>query len=95
LPRQKNIVTLHVFNKIRKKNKKIKHIDMLTLKFITEHKEQVIKGLQKKHFPNAEEAIENVLAVDRRRREAQQKLDATKQQAKQMAAQIGTLMKQQ
>ena len=67
---------------------------MLTLKFITEHKEQVIKGLQKKHFPNAEEAIENVLAVDRRRREAQQKLDATKQQAKQMAAQIGTLMKQ-
>ena len=67
---------------------------MLTLKLITEQKEQVIKGLQKKCFPNAAEAIEEVLAVDRRRREAQQKLDATKQQAKQMAAQIGALMKQ-
>jgi len=87
---EKKCVTLRLNKRIQVK--KISY--MLTLKLITEQKEQVIKGLQKKCFPNAAEAIEEVLAVDRRRREAQQKLDATKQQAKQMAAQIGALMKQ-
>ena len=39
--------------------------------------------------------LENyVLAIDKRRREAQRELDATKQQSKQMASQIGALMKQ-
>ena len=67
---------------------------MLTLKLINEETEQVIRGLEKKHFTGAREAIENVLAVDRQRREAQRELDQTKQQAKQLAAQIGALMKQ-
>ena len=67
---------------------------MLTLKLISEKTEQVIAGLEKKHFQGAREAIENVLAVDRQRREAQRELDQTKQQAKQLAAQIGALMKQ-
>ena len=67
---------------------------MLTLKLITEDTERVIRGLEKKHFEGAREAIEQVIATDRKRREAQQQLDATKQQAKQMAAQIGQLMKQ-
>jgi len=67
---------------------------MLTLKLITEQTEHVIRGLEKKHFSGAREAIENVLAIDKRRREAQQQLDRTKQEAKQMAAQIGQLMKQ-
>ena len=67
---------------------------MLTLKLINEETERVIRGLEKKHFNGAREAIENVLAVDRRRREAQRELDQTKQQAKQLAAQIGALMKQ-
>ena len=67
---------------------------MLTLKLITEDTERVIRGLEKKHFEDAREAIEQVIATDRKRREAQQQLDATKQQAKQMAAQIGQLMKQ-
>ncbi len=67
---------------------------MLTLKLITEDKERVIKGLEKKHFNGAREAIENVLATDKRRREAQQQLDKTKQEAKQLASQIGALMKQ-
>jgi seryl-tRNA synthetase len=31
---------------------------MLTLKVITEEKERVIKGLEKKNFPNAANAIE-------------------------------------
>ena len=67
---------------------------MLTLKLISEETERVIKGLEKKHFNGAKEAIDNVLAVDRRRREAQQKSDKNKQETKQLSAQIGMLMKQ-
>ncbi len=67
---------------------------MLTLKLISEETERVIKGLEKKHFMGAREAIEKALDIDKRRREAQRELDSTKQQAKQMAAQIGALMKQ-
>ena len=67
---------------------------MLTLKLISEETERVIRGLEKKQFKGAREAIKNVLAVDKRRRETQRELDQTKQQAKQLAAQIGALMKQ-
>lgn len=67
---------------------------MLTLKLISEETERVIKGLEKKHFKGAREVVENVLAVDKRRREAQTKSDKNKQEAKQIAAQIGALMKQ-
>lgn len=67
---------------------------MLTIKLISEETERVIKGLEKKHFQGALQAVENVLAVDKRRREAQRELDALKQQSKQMASQIGALMKQ-
>ena len=42
----------------------------------------------------AKETIEKVIEIDRNRREAQQKLDKAKQEAKQLAAQIGSLMKQ-
>ena len=67
---------------------------MLTLKLITEQKERVIKGLEKKLFPNAAEAIDQVLDVDRKRRESQQQLDACLSEQKKAAAQIGQLMKQ-
>lgn len=67
---------------------------MLTLKLITEETERVIRGLEKKHFKNAEQAINNVLDTDKKRRESQRKLDQVKQQAKQLATQIGQLMKQ-
>ena len=67
---------------------------MLTLKLITEETERVIRGLEKKHFKGANEAINEVLAVDRRRREAQQELDKNLSEAKKMAAQIGGLMKE-
>lgn len=67
---------------------------MLTLKLITEETERVIRGLEKKHFKDAEQAINNVIDTDKKRREAQRKLDQVKQQAKQLAAQIGQLMKQ-
>lgn len=67
---------------------------MLTLQLIKEETDRVISGLNKKHFPNAQEAIEGVLAVDKRRREAQQQLDANLAEAKKKAAEIGMLMKQ-
>lgn len=66
---------------------------MLTLKLINEDTERVIRGLKKKHFAKAEEAINDVLAIDKRRREAQQKLDKLKQEANSLAKQIGSLMK--
>ena len=67
---------------------------MLTLKLISEETERVVKGLEKKHFEGAREAVEKALSMDKRRREAQRELDRTKQQAKQMASRIGALMKQ-
>jgi len=67
---------------------------MLTLKLITEQTERVIKGLEKKHFNGAKEAIEEVMATDKQRREAQTELDANLAQAKKLAGEIGMLMKQ-
>ena len=66
---------------------------MLTLKLISEETERVIKGLEKKHFNGARETIDKVLEYDKIRRDAQQKSDATKQQANQLAKKIGQLMK--
>ena len=67
---------------------------MLTLKLINEETERVIRGLQKKHFEGAAEAIAAVQATDRRRREAQQQLDQLLAESKKKAAEIGALMKQ-
>ncbi len=67
---------------------------MLTLKLITEETDRVIRGLEKKHFKGAREAIDEVLSVDKKRREAQQQLDKNLSEAKKMAAQIGGLMKE-
>jgi len=67
---------------------------MLTLKLINEETDRVIKGLEKKHFANAREAIDNVQAIDKRRREAQKELDANKMEANQLAKQIGLLMRE-
>lgn len=67
---------------------------MLTLKLISEETERVVKGLEKKHFKGAKEAIDKVLEFDKQRRNAQQKLDKNLSETKQMAAKIGGLMKQ-
>ncbi|MFB9896490.1 serine--tRNA ligase [Hallella seregens] len=66
---------------------------MLTLKLISEETERVVKGLEKKHFQGAREAVEKVLEYDKLRRETQLKLDNNKQQQNQFAKQIGGLMK--
>ena len=71
---------------------KTKYI-MLTLKQISQETEKVLKGLEKKHFKNAKEAIDKVLELDKARRAAQQELDTVLAQNKQLAAKIGQLMK--
>ena len=67
---------------------------MLTLKLITEETERVIRGLEKKHFKGAKEAIDNVLAIDKQRRESQQQLDKNLNELKQQSGLIGRLMKE-
>ncbi len=67
---------------------------MLTLKQITEQTEQTVKGLEKKHFKGAQEAVDQVIALDKVRRTSQTALDRNLADAKKLAAQIGMLMKQ-
>ena len=78
----------------KKQKQKHYNIKMLTLKLITDEKARVIAGLNKKHFPNAEQAIDEVIAVDKKRRESQQELDACLSEQKKEASRIGMLMKQ-
>ncbi len=66
---------------------------MLTLKLINEETQRVIRGLEKKHFQGAAEAIAAVQATDKKRREAQQQLDNLLAESKKKAAEIGGLMK--
>jgi seryl-tRNA synthetase len=66
---------------------------MLQTQFIRENKELVIKGLQKKHFPQAETVVENVIELDARRRTTQTELDNTLAQSNLLAKEIGNLMK--
>ena len=54
----------------------------------------MIRGLDNKHFDVAREAIDEVMAIDKTRREAQTALDRNLSEAKKLAAEIGGLMKQ-
>ena len=67
---------------------------MLTIKQITDDKEAVIRGLEKKHFQGAREAIDQVLAVDNKRKEAQAQLDSFNAQVNVLSKRIGALMKE-
>ncbi len=67
---------------------------MLTIKQITENQDAVIRGLEKKHFTGAKEAIEQVLAVDNKRKAAQAELDSLLSEIKILSKSIGGLMKE-
>ena len=67
---------------------------MLTLKKITEERDLVIAGLNKKHFPNAEKTIDEVIDINSRRRQTQNSLDALLAEQNKLAKQIGMLMKE-
>ena len=66
---------------------------MLTIKQITENKEGVIKGLEKKLFKDARKNIDAVLAQNDCRREAQGRLDAALQLINAKSKEIGALMR--
>lgn len=67
---------------------------MLTIKQITDDANKVIKGLEKKHFANAKETIEQVLALNDKRRNTQTVLDNNLAEANKLSKSIGMFMKQ-
>lgn len=67
---------------------------MLTLKVITEKTEEVLRGLEKKHFKGAQEAIDKVLELDKKRRAAQNELDKNLAEVNAISKSIGKLMKE-
>ena len=48
---------------------------MLTIKQITENTEAVLRGLEKKNFKNTKETIDQVIALNDKRRSTQNELD--------------------
>ena len=67
---------------------------MLTIKQITENTDAVVRGLEKKHFKNAKEAIEQVLALNNKRRSTQTLLDNNLAEVNTLSKSIGQLMKE-
>lgn len=65
---------------------------MLTIKDIIETPEEVIRRLAVKHF-DATEAIAQVTALDKERKRAQQAMDTALSEQKQLAREIGEMMK--
>ena len=66
---------------------------MLTLKTITENRDEVIRRLAVKHF-DATEYIDKVIALDATRRNAQSELDANLAEINNLSKMIGALMKE-
>jgi seryl-tRNA synthetase len=66
---------------------------MLQLSFIRENKELTIKGLRKKLVKNPEQIIEDLLAVDSKRRETQSFLDGALAKSNAISKEVGNLMK--
>lgn len=67
---------------------------MLTIKQILDDKETVIRGLEKKHFANAREVIDQVLAIDNKRKTAQSEADRLRAEMNGLSKSIGGLMKE-
>lgn len=67
---------------------------MLTLKQINEDQAAVVRGLEKKHFAQAADAVARVAALDQQRKAAQQKKDAASAEMNRISKSIGQLMAQ-
>ena len=65
---------------------------MLTLKFITENRDETVRRLGKKHFQPAAEMIDRVVELDTDRRSTQKELDAKQAQMNRLSKSIGALM---
>ncbi|RPE00205.1 serine--tRNA ligase [Aureibaculum marinum] len=66
---------------------------MLQVAFIREHKDRVIKGLEKRNFTDANKIIEEVLAADENRKSIQTKLDQVLAESNKLSKEIGFLFK--
>lgn len=67
---------------------------MLTIKQITEDTDKVVRGLEKKHFANAQEVINLVLELNDRRKNAQTQLDNSLAEINAISKTIGSFMKE-
>ncbi len=67
---------------------------MLQIGYIRENQADVIAGLKKKRYGKAEEHVQLILEIDRKRREAQQELDTVLAESNNKAKEIGSLMKE-
>jgi seryl-tRNA synthetase len=66
---------------------------MLQLSYINTNTEIVVNGLKKKHFPNAEDSIQSVLALDDKRKKKQAELDGVLNELNTFSKSIGMLLK--
>ena len=67
---------------------------MLTIKQITENTQAVVAGLEKKHFKGAQEAIDQVLELNNKRKSTQAVLDKNLAEVNAISKSIGQLMKE-
>ena len=66
---------------------------MLQVQYIKEHKETVLKGLDKRNFKDAETVVDQVITLDDNRRATQTSLEATLAEANKLSKEIGSLFK--
>ncbi|MCK5814486.1 MAG: serine--tRNA ligase [Flavobacteriaceae bacterium] len=66
---------------------------MLQVAFIRENKNQVLEGLAKRNFKNAEEIINQVIKTDENRRSTQTELDNILSESNKLSKEIGNLFK--
>ena len=67
---------------------------MLTLKQITENTEDIIRGLEKKHFKDAKAIIEKVIVLNNKRKASQTQLDKNLAEVNATSKSIGLLMRE-
>lgn len=67
---------------------------MLQLNLIREKRDYVIERLGVKHFKDAEQVIDEIIASDNKRRNTQTELDKIKSESNSLAKQIGVMYKQ-
>jgi seryl-tRNA synthetase len=70
-----------------------KQLVMLQVNFIRDNFQQALNGLNKRNFPNAENALSQVLDLDKKRKETQTERDQLQAESNTISKQIGTLMK--
>jgi seryl-tRNA synthetase len=67
---------------------------MLQVQVVRDQTDKVIAGLKKRNFKDAEATVEKVIAIDKQRREAQQRFDDLKAKLNADSKSVGELIKQ-